>query len=207
MQGFKKFQELLKLNYSASQMGFNVGAGEINRIGARVKLATAFKKLELDGYAHDTADAYSSLFKIFLMYSAFEQFLKIFDIKFYDIDHRFPDHQYIEISNSIRSKDAPGKFFDFIHEHLDSQQLKTRISDFQSCTSSNPAVLAAAIRHVFAHGKLTPNANKGNPKVAIGICALLSDFLLNFMDVEFEKSVNRFYEEQEQKGLRRRVIG
>jgi len=205
MQGFKKFQELLKLNYSASQMGFHVGAAEINRISARVKLAMSFKKLEIEGYAQGTADAYSSLFKIFLMYSAFEQFLKIYAANFYDIDQQFPSHQYIEISNAIRSKDNSGKFFEFLFKHLDRQQIKSRVSNFQSGVSSNPAVLAAAIRHVFAHGKLTPNANKGNPKVTIAICTILSDFLLNFMDAEFEKSVNSFYEAQEERGLTRRV--
>jgi hypothetical protein len=202
MKGFKRFQELLKLNYSASQMGFKVGAAEINRISARIKLAMAFKKLDLEGYKQDTEEAYAALFKVFLTYSAFEQFLGIYDVEFYNLDQQFPDHDYLNISQEIRNKDKQGKFFDFIDEQLDSQRLKTRVSNFRTGTNFNPANVAAAVRHVFAHGKLTPNANKSNPKVTISICNILVNFLLNFMDVEFEKSINQFYTQQEQVGFK-----
>lgn len=204
MKGYKKFQELLRRGYGAPQFGFKVGATEINRISARVKLATSFKGMELEGYQQETADAYAALFKTFLMYSAFEQFLEIYGLKFYQLDESLNGYDFERISGEMRAKDKGGKFIDFICEHLETNSLKTRVKTFQENGNHNPAILAAAVRHVFAHGKLTPNANKGNPKVAIAICTLLSDFMLNVMDTEFEASVNRFYEEQEKKGLRQK---
>jgi len=49
--------------------------------------------------------------------------------------------------------------------------------------------ISAAIRHIFVHGHLAANANGAKPKKIAEGCMLVSDFLLDFMDAEFTKSM------------------
>jgi hypothetical protein len=53
----------------------------------------------------------------------------------------------------------------------------------------NSSYLASAIRHIFAHGKLTPHANTSKPRNVVKICNAISDFLLLLMDTEFSNKV------------------
>jgi hypothetical protein len=55
--------------------------------------------------------------------------------------------------------------------------------------------LASAIRHIFAHGWLSPNANQVNPNTVVEICDLLHQFLLSFMDIEFSNRLDKALKE------------
>jgi hypothetical protein len=54
------------------------------------------------------------------------------------------------------------------------------------------AAVSAAIRHVFAHGVLTANANDMNPRAAHEIGTAVANFLFNLMDDEFTKTVEAY---------------
>jgi hypothetical protein len=44
--------------------------------------------------------------------------------------------------------------------------------------------MSAGIRHVFAHGPLCAYSNRIHPKNVYSICRLISNFLIDFMDIE-----------------------
>lgn len=55
-------------------MGLTPDAGDVNRFGARFRLAKAFRGLNLEGYSSNTASGYDALTRVLLTWSAFEQF-------------------------------------------------------------------------------------------------------------------------------------
>ena len=129
----------------------------------------------------------------------------MFKIKFYEVDTTFPKYKYASISKKIRSIDRKEKFIDSLCDQLKNPKLKVRLRTFQNKESNNLLVVAAAVRHTFAHGKLAANTNDVDPIKVAAICNLLSDFMFEMMDVEFEKKIMAFYEQEKKKGLPRRI--
>jgi len=196
MKGFKKYQELLKLDYGTVYRKLRWKPGKVNRISARVHFAESFQSVKSKGYTKETMIGYNGMFQNFLSYSAFEGFLELFNkIKFYDVDTTFPKYKYVAISKKIRSFDKQEKFIDSVHSQLTHASLKKRLTSFQDGETNNPIILAAAIRHTFAHGKLSANTNDANPEHVAEICSLLSNLIFEIMDTEFEKKINSIYDE------------
>lgn len=196
MRSFPLFQQLRSQHYTTREMGFQVGTATINRVYARYKLAISFQRMELDGYHTATTKAYSGLFRVFLTYSAFEQFLTLYRIRFFEVEPHFPQHPYTESAAYIRLCDPRSKLLDFLYAELENNAHKNRIMEFKTGNSDNPIVIAAAIRHVFAHGKMSPHANRSYPPSVEKIALYLSEFLLQIMDTEFERSLQNFCAER-----------
>jgi hypothetical protein len=55
----------------------------------------------------------------------------------------------------------------------------------------NVSCLAKCIRHVFAHGILAANSTGLSPKRFDQISQIISDFLLNCMDQDFDQRVSQ----------------
>lgn len=192
MHDFQLFQNLRKRHYTTRDLGFQVGTATINRVHARYRLARSYQGMHLDGYGQPTAEAYSHLFHLFLTYSTFEQFLTLYGIRFHELEEHFIDHPYAEVSGVIRQADSNGRLLDFLFNELDNNQHKARIRAFGAGQHNNLAVIAAALRHVFVHGKLGPNSNRVNPSTISQISIHLRAFLLNVMDVEFSHTLHAF---------------
>ncbi len=192
MRSFPLFQSLRQQHYRTREIGFHAGTATVNRVQARYRMARSYQGMHLDGYSRATADAYSDLFRLFLTYSAFEQFLTLYRARFYALEGDFSNHPYAEVSEAIRQADANRRILDFLYAELDSPSHKTAIQRFGAGHHNNPAVVAAALRHVFVHGKLGPNSNRGNPAAIGQISKKLCDFLLNFMDTEFTHTLHAF---------------
>lgn len=206
MKGFKEFQECLAINHPATMQHFHqLSAGKINRINARVNFAQSFQGVQAQDYTPQTMTGYNGLFRVFLTYSAFEGFIQLFpSINRYEVEQGFPDYDYTSISQQILSLDRQGRFLDSLHDQLDdkARKMKIRMRAFQQDKAATPLVVSAAIRHVFAHGKLVPNTKDANPKKVGAICVLLSDLMLEIMDTEFEKKVMSFNDHIKQEGLK-----
>lgn len=196
MRSFPLFQQLRSQHYTTREMGFQAGTAVINRVHARYRLAMSFQRLELDGYHQSTARAYSSLFQVFLTYSAFEQFLNLYRLRFFEVDIHFTQHPYTESAQFIRSSDPRAKLLDFLTTELDSPAHKNRVLEFKQGNNHNPVVIAAALRHLFAHGKMGPHANRSYPAAVGKIAVHLSQLLIQIMDIEFERTLHTFCEQQ-----------
>ena len=175
-----------------NDFGFRDNQGDINRFAARFRAANKFRGIVLEGYREDTANGYSALCQVMFTWSAFETFEKIAKLNRSDISEELEHFGAIEVLNQIRVIDKDNKFYQFIYERVNDRHKKELDSYFNQ-DSCNIIYLASAIRHIFAHGWLSPHANQADPKVVDRICHILSQFLLDFMDREFSSRVDKCF--------------
>ena len=170
--------------------------GEINRLNARVNLAKSFRGIKLEGFTEKTVAGYDAFFQVFLTHSALERFMKVHGVKNVDaLSDLMEPYGPGEVVRKFFVFDSKGKLFDFLCKHIDEKGKKTR-EGFTKCKrgeSTNVAYISAAIRHIFAHGHLTANADNINPWKVQKACVLVSDFLLRFMDAEFTRKIDEYY--------------
>lgn len=177
---------------SPIDFGFIDSQGDINRFAARFRAANKFKGIVLEGYSADTVDGYSALCQVMFAWSAFETFEKIIGLNRQEIGKELEYCRAIEILNKIRAIDTENRFYKFIYDRVNNKH-KSELDNYFNEDPCNIAYLASAIRHIFAHGWLSPHANQANPKAVTQICNILSEFLLDFMDREFSKRVDQFF--------------
>ena len=91
----------------------------------------------------------------------------------------------------IRKVDVGDRFYGFIYGRVNPAH-KLELDNYFNADPCNVAYLASSIRHIFAHGNLTPNAAQAEPAVVIEICNQLSNFLLGVMNAEFGKLMQAF---------------
>jgi len=168
----------------ADQFGFNSGTADVNRFSARFRAAASYRGVILEGYSDATAQGYSALCRTLFVWSAFESFLKITNQAQGDMGPCFERHGGAEIAEALKRADPGNLFYTFIHERVNATHQR-ELANYFNADPCNIGYLASAIRHIFAHGWLTPNANQGDPLVAVSICNQLCDFLILVMDNEF----------------------
>lgn len=195
MKGFDQFQALRKAGFTPKDLGIACSSGDINRLYARVKVARAFRGIQLEGFAPRTASGYDHLLRVFLAYSGFELWLSLVKCEFYNLEKDYPHYPYQELAAKIRKADRGERFWSFIAARTNSRLTK-RMEDFRDGRTHNPAVLATGVRHVFAHGYLSANANEVGAATVRKTCQLLADFLLAFIDQEFSALVTPVYQRE-----------
>ena len=167
---------------------------QLARWSARFRLAKSFKALDLgDHYSgSDTPQLYSAITRIFLVYSAFETYCRIMDLN----PSRESEVQILQnaqsqksIIQTIRRLDPNNTFAIFLEEHLSGSKLKKMMREFIDGQDVNISFLARGTRHVFAHGVLTANSPGLSAKRFDEVSQIISDFLLNCMDEDFDKRV------------------
>jgi hypothetical protein len=169
--------------------------GQLARWSARFRLAKSFKSLDLgDAYSgSDTPQLYSAITRIFLVYSAFEIYCDIICFKsskesqIKALQDALSQQATIK---TIRDLDPQNAFATFLLQHLTGVKLKRTMCDFIGNEKEiNVSCLAKSIRHVFAHGILTANAMGLSPKRFDQVSQIISDFLLNCMDKDFDERI------------------
>ena len=171
-------------HYGYSRFDFKVYEGDINRFGARYRVASSFKSLELNDYATKTRDGYSALCQVFLSWSAYECFLPMIGLNISNTENLMNKYSSDNVIQEIRNLDVGDKFYTFIYDRVNKRH-KKELDGYLKLNPCNPQYLASSIRHIFAHGPLTPNANEVDPESVVKICKILSHFLLNIIDSEF----------------------
>ncbi len=86
---------------------------------------------------------------------------------------------------AIRNVEHHDSFLKAVLQHLDRASHRTQMQKFLSGKSCNLLYVAAGIRHIFAHGKLTPNSGVPLTVPAQEISTIMVDFLFRVMDGEF----------------------
>lgn len=167
---------------------------QLARWSARFRLAKSFKALDLgDHYSgSDTPQLYSAITRIFLVYSAFETYCRIIGLNPSRESQvkALQDTQSLKtINKSIRDLDPKNAFPSFLEEHLCDSNLKEMMHEFIEGQEVNVSFLARCTRHVFAHGVLTANSPNLSAKRFDQVSQVISDFLLNCMDQDFDKRV------------------
>jgi len=172
-------------------MGLAPDAGDVNRFGARFRLAKSFRGLNLEGYSSNTASGYDALTRVLLTWSAFEQFQHALVLAPNQLGPIMAHYGSANLQKEIRKLDVGDRFYGFIYNRVNPAH-KAELDNYFKADPCNVAYLASSIRHIFAHGNLTPNAAQAEPAVVVEICNRLSEFLLNVMAAEFGKLMDAF---------------
>jgi hypothetical protein len=189
-RGWRRFCDLRKSGLSVTDLGFTCDAATINRFSSRYRLARAFKSVELDFYAEKTADGYSELFRLFLTWSAFEQFLLVVQKEQKELDDLMSKYDSDSLLCAVRAADTNNAFCDFLFTKVNESH-KERLQEYKEGKLLNPTYFASAVRHIFAHGHLGAHAGAARPAQIKRVSMLLSDFHMHVMDSEFSKQMRK----------------
>jgi hypothetical protein len=170
-----------------TELGFVGTAGDLNRFRSRYRLAKSFREILLNAYASGTAAGYSSLFRVFLTWSAFELFLEICGADIAGMQRLIPAYGSAAAGAAIRATPRHEAFLSFVRARLDSSTQKRHFHLFLGGSPCNLLYLPLGIRHIFVHGELTPHSGAESPYPATEVARILSDFLFAVMDGEFSR--------------------
>lgn len=156
---------------------------ELNRFAARYRLARAFNGIDADGYAKDTIDAYGALLKVFLAYSALEQFHKA--VKPTRPKQRIHDRwESLAVSPAANLRESEA-IIQFLINTVSHDRLRNRLIDFQRGSHDNVLIVAMALRHAVAHGFMSVHPEGTSARVSKTFCQQLSRMLLSIADQAF----------------------
>lgn len=194
IQGYGLFIRLLNEGHSPEQMGLKGTSGDVVRWKSRVKLARNFRGVHVEEIAERTLLGYSAFFQVFLTHSALELYLPIVGLP----KKRIPaavlaPHSPHEPIKQFFALDRKGRLFDFLHARLEQDTLKRDLTACREGTCYDVDRISAAIRHIFAHGHLGGTSNDINPTQVARACAIISDFLLDFMGNDFTTRITAYY--------------
>ncbi len=166
---------------------------KLPRWSARFRLAKSFKAMDLgDEYApSNTPRLYSSITRIFLVYSAFETYCGIFaqalgdEAKVKQMQDQRSQHLTIQ---RVRELDPEYDLPKFLMPHL-NPKLKRTMQGFMDGQAVSVSFLAKCIRHIFAHGILAAHSSGLSARKFEQISQVIADFLLDCMDEDFDQRV------------------
>jgi hypothetical protein len=172
-------------------LGFAGTPGEVNRFAARYRAARCFRYVEFEGLTAGTARGYSSLCQLLLTFSAFEHFLKSIGVAMRQTSQLLSNDEPDRVLRQLRALNGQREFFAMMRPHVNSthqRQLDLHLRG-RVC---NLFYLASTIRHLFAHGLLTPNP-VGVPMTAVAtVSGFLSRILMRVMERDFETRMTEF---------------
>jgi hypothetical protein len=170
-------------------LGFSCALADLNRFAHRYRLAKSFRGIELHQYSQATTYGYGCIFWVFLVWSAFEHFLRIIPCSqdgCTEILRRYPARKAIAY---IRAQDPEYRFFGMIASKAHPRGRK-ELQAFMREEPINYTYLASTIRHIFAHGELTPNVNRSNPTAVGAICEAIAQVHLRVLEREFSRRLH-----------------
>lgn len=197
LTAFKTFCSLPQ-RIKPKTIGFACDTGSINRLHARMSLVKSFRGIQLEGYSAQTVQGYNALFRVFLTHSALEGFCNVYGYNRswpkmgQDLTPVIAPYNPAPVLRIFRERDTQDKLYAFLQRHLTGKSLLRDLKDCKECTSDNIVAISAAMRHVFAHGVLTANANDMNPRAAAAIGTGVADFLVGVIDAEFTRTVESY---------------
>ena len=183
--GWAQVDALLGKYTQPSAFGFIGSAGDLNRFWSRYRLAKSFREIAVEHFVPDTVQGYSSLFRVFLVWSAFEHFMRISGNNLGTMAARLTPYDPDALAAAVRATPDHDRFLSVILGELDRKPHIDNLTAFLAGRPANVLVIPAAIRHIFAHGKLTPNSGAGHVGAANEISVHACDFLFRVMDGEF----------------------
>jgi hypothetical protein len=128
---------------------------------------------------------------LLLAYSAFEHYLKAVGLKIGNADSLITIADRTKILTQLRTLGGHGEYFTFIRPHC-SNTFRHQIDLFLWPRVCNPFCLAAAARHAFSHGVLTPNPSGVPPGAVEVVTRLLRKIVMRCMERDFYERMRDF---------------
>lgn len=198
-KGYAAFRDLTSSGRSAQSIGFRKDIGHVSRFASRFRVAKSFDGIQLQGYTVPTVRGYNALFKVFLAYTAYDLFKGIAPEAL--IAERAKDYPVKALMTEIRKRDRSIQWIKFLKDHA-TVKWRNKLGDIMSGQSDDIFDLAAAARHIFAHGHLTAHPGGVDASEPVIICDILFDFLMKFMDNEFDRIITEFKNETKEASAR-----
>lgn len=176
---------------SPRAFGFACAAGSLNRFRSRYRLAKSFQKIGLDGYTTSTTEGYSALFRTFLAWSAFEQFLHTIGLEQRHCDSILTGHAPADVAKKLLAVPDHEGFLKFIRGRVNATH-QAQLDSLLAGAPCNITYVASGIRHVFAHGILSAHAGSLTAEPAKAVSDIVCDFLFRVMDAEFAARISDF---------------
>lgn len=178
-------------SHCPADFDFAGAVADINRFSARYRAGRCFRKIEFQGLSATTADGYSALCRLLFAYSAFEYLLRALGCKQQQTRGFLTAREAVRVAKGVHARDPGDALFAFMRDHLDKRH-KKELGRHLSGRGCNPFYLASGVRHLFAHGVLTPNP-KGVPSETVrSVSRYLWRVLYAVMDREFKRRVDAF---------------
>ncbi|EGR1452143.1 hypothetical protein O1E22_003414 [Vibrio cholerae] len=188
----------LERSYGFASFGFHPSTthGDAYRFGARYSLATDLSTVAINGRTQNTSDGYAQLMKTVMAWGVVESYFSLYNINISHSNqrnvHLVPLYDPVKLT-VLKSKLNNQQYFKFFTElklHVNNSH-QAVINDYLAnpLGSYDVSYLCSAIRHVFAHGILTPHTGKVTPRVTVKICKALVEFFLDIVSNEFGKKV------------------
>ncbi|MDY6895498.1 MAG: hypothetical protein SVO01_08815 [Thermotogota bacterium] len=187
-KGWAIFTDSIKQGNSPRNFSFVAEIGDVNRFASRFRIAKAFRSIDLEDFSNNTTLGYSAIMKVFLSWSAFEQFMNILQMKQKDLNQILKPYEPNKAIRQIKNADRNKSFYNFIYARVNNTH-KKYLDKYFDGDLKNITYLASSIRHIFAHGTLTPHSQNTRPEKVIKVCNIISSFLLQVMEEEFYKRV------------------
>jgi len=190
LPGFTRAREIVKgAGDKIQPFGFVGTKFDFYRFANRLRLATSFRRMELDGFTEETSLGYDSLTRVFFTWSAFEGYAELVrDLPpFRILFGQYPKRHIWELAAKCRELDPENKLGAFLVEHSQKQIHMDFLENFRNGNDFAVLTHAACIRHIFAHGRLTAHPNGLPAENLRGICNALSDFLIDFVRNDFSR--------------------
>lgn len=167
-------------------VGFVVSAGEINRFGARYRLARALRSLELQGYSDSISTGYASLFRLLLVYSAFEFLLSAIGQPKRRASELLSEEDGLKLIAAVRDVDPEYKVVRFVRDRTANRVYRSALDRCIAGEHFDALCLVPAIRHLFAHGSLASSSGAGEARIMARLCDVLAESLFKIVDQQFE---------------------
>lgn len=164
-------------------------AAEVNRFGARYRLAKSCE-VQLAGYTTGTAAGYDALVKVALTWSAFESLLTARGLGKHGLSTVSDRHDFSDVFTAMRAAGRVAPFFAFVSSELHSGGQRAEVENFIAGRPCCGLKLAKAVRHIFFHGTLTPNARGSEASEVAAACNALAGRVVRVMDAEFAVGVD-----------------
>lgn len=170
--------------------GFKDDWALVHRFRARYRLSKVCKGLRISGYSSATEGGYHALTRTFLCWSTFELFLRVAQLRGdAAIATLLDKHGADGLLKTFAAVPGYEKFFKGIEENLDRPKHRAAVAAFLAGKPCDPGRVLGAVRHIFAHGFLTPNTGGIEATDSASICNQLADFILSVVDAEWRQAV------------------
>ncbi len=161
----------------------NVSSSELDCFAERYRLARAFNGINATGYGDDAIDAYGSVMRAFLAYSALEQFHKA--VKPVPSKQHLSERwagMAIAPAENLRDADA---VLQYLPQAVSNKKLRDKLIAFRKGEHDNCLIVATALRHAVAHGFMSFHPEGTPARVSKVFCDQLTRMLLSIADLSF----------------------
>jgi hypothetical protein len=189
--GWHRWSRAVALGAEPSALGFSEKQARLNRFAARYRVASAFDTVKLTAFHPTTEAGYSSILRVALVWTAFEQYLAALNSAQDDCLSWFAQYLPANAANEVRALDPGGTWLTTMYawtRKKNSEQIDLLLKG----KPFNFTYLASSIRHLFFHGHLTPNARRADPAKVVQLCDYVARVHLEGLGNDFLRRLTAF---------------